>query len=279
MRGVGIGLRRELHAALLKTERRVDWLEVVPENFMDVGGRPRWVLDQCRERWPLVTHGVSLSLGNRTPDPTYLDALGAVIDRVDPPYFSDHACWTSLDGVESMDLLPLPWSPIAAERLAAHARVACERIGRPLVLENITTYAVMPGSTMTEGAFLRAALEEASAFLLLDVNNVYVNAVNHGRDPLELLMELPLERVRQIHLAGHRREGDLLLDTHDGPVSEPVLALYRAALERTGPVPVLIEWDQRIPALDVVLDEADRARAILASVWPDKRASIEHDAA
>jgi uncharacterized protein (UPF0276 family) len=271
--GVGIGLRRAFHDAILETRRRIDWLEIVPENFAGKGGRARRVLDRCLERWPIVAHGVTLSVGGPDSMDDYLAAMRPLVDRIRAPFFSDHLAYSTIAGEATFDLLPLPFSPEAVRHAAQRARSAAEALDRPLVLENITYYAEMPGREMSEAAFIRAVLEESDSGLLLDLNNLYLNATNHGDDPLDALARLPLERVRQIHLAGHRREDDVLLDTHDGPVCDPVWRLYHSALARIGPVPVLIEWDQRIPSLDRVLDEADRARAILDDVTRERSGS------
>ncbi len=262
--GVGIGLRRELQDAILETSRRIDWLEIVSENFMQQGGRPREILDACAERFPIVPHGIAASVGTGARE-GYASHLAELCAHLAAPFFSDHLCYSSLAGHELFDLLPLPFTELAAERAAANARALSETVGRPLLLENITYYATMPGAEMAEGAFVSRVLEASGAGLLLDVNNVYVNAKNHGEDPLSLLLALPLHRVRQIHLAGFSLDGDVYLDTHSSAVAEPVWALYREALARVGPVPTLIEWDQRIPSLDRVLDEADRARELLSA--------------
>ena len=262
--GVGIGLRRLHFDALPETDRRIDWLEIVAENYVGIGGRARRVLDRCRERWPMVPHGVSASLGGPAPfDEPWVRACGVLARSLDAPFYTEHACWASLDGWYSHDLLPLPFHAAAAEHLGARARAFAQHAEQPLLLENVTYYATMPGSEWSEGKFLTHALEVADAGLLLDVNNVYVNAINHGVDPLASLEALPLDRVRQIHVAGHRREGELLLDDHGSAVPPPVVALLDAAIRRVGAVPVLLEWDHGVPALDVLLDEADRLRVIV----------------
>ena len=262
--GVGIGLRRPHYDAVRETSRHIDWLEVAPENYLGRGGRPLAVLDECSERWPVVAHGVSLSLGGPDPlDVEFLRGLRGLLDRVGSPYFSEHVCLSSAHGVQFHDLIPLPWNEAAAKHVAARIRQAQDALERPLCVENISYYAVMPGSTMTDGEFVRRVVEEADCGLLLDVNNVYVNARNHGRDPVAMLDELPLERARQLHLAGHDDRGSVLIDDHGSAVIAPVWDLYREVIRRAGPVPTLLEWDVRIPALDVLLDEADRARAIL----------------
>ncbi len=263
--GVGIGLRREFYARLPTTSRALDWVEIIPENFLTLGGRPQQALDACRERWPVLSHGVALNVGGPEPlDAAYLTGLRALVEHVDAPFFSDHLCYSRLGGGYLYDLLPLPFSEEAVEHVVPRVREAQERVGRPFLLENPSYYARMPGSTLSEADFLRHVLEQADCGLLLDVNNVYVNACNHGYDPRAFLDALPLERVAQIHLAGHERRPDVLIDTHGEPVCDEVWALYRDVLARTGPVSTLIEWDQAIPSLEAVLDEADRARALLA---------------
>lgn len=261
--GVGIGLRRNHYDALLETGRQIDWLEYVPENFVFQGGFRRRAFDACCSRFPLVAHGVSLSVGG--PDPLnfeFLKGVKELLRQANASYFSDHLCYSSAGGHAFHDLLPLPFSEEAVHYTAERARQVADFLELPLVLENITYYAEMPGGRMSEGEFVSAVLEESDAGLLLDVNNVYLNAVNHGRDPLSVLEGLPLDRVRHVHLAGHVQDGDVLLDNHGTPVSDPVWALYRELLRRSGPRPTLIEWDTNIPSLDRVLDEADAARAI-----------------
>jgi uncharacterized protein (UPF0276 family) len=260
--GVGIGLRKELFGALSTTKRRVDWLEIVSENYLGATGRAAVMLERFSARWPIIPHGVSLSVGSEIPE-GYLDGLGALVHDLSPPYVSDHLCYSSIGARNYLDLLPLPRHAEAVERVAHNARRTMEAVGVPLVLENITTYAEMPGSTMTESEFLGAVAEQAGLGLLLDVNNLYVNAVNQRREPLELLDAFPLQHVRQLHLAGHTWDGELLLDTHAAPVAPAVWELYIEVLKRCGPVPTLIEWDQHIPSLDAVLDEADRARDLM----------------
>ncbi len=260
--GVGIGLRKELFEPLLATSRRVDWLEVVSENYIGVTGRAEVMLDRFAERWPIVPHGVALSVGSEPPA-GYLDDLAALVRRVAPPYISDHACYSSIGPRNYLDLLPLPRHAEAVARVVHNARAAMATTGAPLILENITTYAEMPGGTMTEAAFLTAIAEQAGVGLLLDVNNLYINAINQRRAPRDLLDEFPLHHVQQLHLAGHTWDGELLLDTHAAPIAAAVWELYTEVLERCGPVPTLVEWDQHIPSLDAVLDEADRARDLM----------------
>ncbi|MDQ3032863.1 MAG: DUF692 domain-containing protein [Myxococcota bacterium] len=282
--GIGIGLRRAHFDALLSGDASsligIDWMELVPEVFLGVGGRARRVLDAMRERTRLVPHGVSLSLGGSGAiDGARLEALRALCGELDAPYYSDHVCLSSIDGVETFDLLPLPFCEEAAEHVARRAREASERLERPLVLENISYYATMPGSRWSEGEFLRAVLEQSGAGLLLDVSNVLVNARNHRIDPVRALDALPLERTVQIHLAGHRFEEawGLWIDDHASAPSAASLALYEHALRKIGrPVPTLIEWDQRVPSLDVLRGEAARVRQAAERALAPQRVVAEH---
>jgi hypothetical protein len=221
----------------------------------------------ARERWPMLAHGVSVSLGG--PDRLhgeYLAGLRQLLDEIDAPFYTDHLCYGAIHGTVFHDLLPLPFTEEAVRHTAARIRELADRLERPVAVENISYYAVMPGSTMTEGQFVTAVCEEADCGLLFDVNNVYVNAINHGHDPFASMWALPLQRAWQIHLAGHIEEGPRLLDTHGSPVADTVWAMYRAALQELGPIPTLLEWDTQIPPLGRVLDEADKARAIHAEV-------------
>lgn len=266
LRGIGVGLRRPYAQELLETQRRVDWVEVTPENWVFSGGRPRRTLEACAERWPMVSHSVSLDVGGDGPlDDVFLGAVARLSERLDAPFWSDHLCYSALGGAPLHDLLPLPFTAEAVEHVAGRAAECRRRTGLPLVLENATFYSHMPGAEMDEAEFLVRALEASGCGLLLDVNNVYVNSLNHGFDPYAFLARLPLERVRQLHVAGHTVEEGVVIDTHIGPVIDPVWRLYEETLRRAGRlIPTLVEWDQEIPPLDVVLDEVDRARACAA---------------
>jgi uncharacterized protein (UPF0276 family) len=272
---VGVGLRRRHFDSLLTTSRRIDELEIIAENYVGFGGRARALLEQVAERFPLSVHGVGLSLGGPDPlDVGFLDGLRSLLDAHDLTTFSDHACFSRVGDAHSLDLLPLPFTEEAARWLGRRTREAAERLERPVALENVTYYATMPTSTWDEGTFLRVALEEADAGLLLDVNNVYVNARNHDRDPSEVLAALPLERTVRIHLADHREEDGILLDDHSGPPRPAVMRLYREALARIGrPVPTILEWDHALGDLDALLDAADRVRDVTRAFFePSHRA-------
>lgn len=243
---------------------------MTPENWIFRGGAARQLFEQCVERWPTVSHSVSLSVGGPDPlDGALLDGVRELSRRVKAPFWSDHLCWSSFGGAPLHELLPLPFTDEAAEHVARRAREAEARVEAPLVLENATYYVRMPSPSeedgdgaMDEADFLCAALERSGCGLLLDVNNVYVNARNHGYDAAAFIDRMPLERVRQLHLAGHTVEELAIIDTHIGPIPEPVWALYRHTLRRAGRmIPTLIEWDAELPPLAELLDEVDRARA------------------
>ncbi len=268
---VGIGLRRPHFGTLPETSRPLDFLELIPENYIGGpaprGGRDAQVLRACAARWPILAHGVSMSLGGPDPlDHSYIRGLKRLLDQLDAPFYTDHLCFTTTGGRSTYDLLPLPFNDDAVLHTAGRIRELADALERPVGVENISYYAQMPGSTLDEGAFVTAVVEEADCLLLLDVNNVYVNAQNHGADPSEMLAALPIDRACQIHLAGHVQEGPRLIDHHGAPVCDAVWDLYREALRLIGPRPTLIEWDTLIPELDLVLDQADLARAVMAEI-------------
>lgn len=263
--GCGIGLRKELFDAILAERPAVSFFEAISENFMVDGGRPLEVLDRVRRDYPVALHGVSMSLGSAEPlDREYMRRLKTLCDRVAPAIVSDHLCWTGLGGHNSHDLLPLPFTEEAARATSAKIRRVQDALGRRILVENISSYVEHAASRLSEVDFLCAVVGGADCGILLDVNNLYINARNHGIDPGRYLARIPPGRVGQIHLAGHEDHGDLVIDTHDHPVADAVWELYRAAVERFALVPTLIEWDAKIPALDVVLDQARRAEEIQA---------------
>lgn len=262
--GCGIGLRREHYELVLRDRPSVPWFEVVTENFMGDGGRPRHLLESVRSDYPIGLHGVSLSIGSDEPvNRPYVRRLKELVDRIDPVFVSDHLCWTSLGGHNSHDLLPLPFTAEAVHTAATTIRQVQDVLGRRIMVENISTYLRFSHSDMREWEFVRAVLEEADCDLLLDINNVYVNARNHGFDPRAYIDHLPADRVRQFHLAGHEDHGDFVIDTHDHPVADPVWDLFRFAVRRFGPVATLIERDANIPEFEVIRNEARQAQDIL----------------
>jgi uncharacterized protein (UPF0276 family) len=267
--GHGIGLRPPHFPRLWDGTAVVDWFEAVTENFMIDGGRPLAALERARARAPVALHGVSLSIASTDPlNETYLRRLGALAARVEPAWISDHLCWSSVGGHYAHDLLPLPFTEESLRHVVARVIAVQERLGRQILLENVSSYLTFTHSTLAEWEFLGTVAEEADCGILLDVNNVFVSAVNHGFAPETYLAGLPADRIGQIHLAGHTDLGTYLFDTHDGPVIDPVWNLYRLALRRFGRVSTLVEWDDHVPDLDVVCAEAERARAIEADVLP-----------
>jgi len=271
--GFGLGLRPRHYKAILGSTPRVDWFEALSENYMIPGGRPLHYLMRIRERHPVVLHGVSLSIGSADPlDRAYLGQLKALAQRVQPEWISDHLCWTGVGGRNLHDLMPLPYTQEALRHVARRVRAVQDFLGRRILLENVSSYVAYRQSAMTEWEFLAALVREADCDLLLDVNNIYVSAFNHAFDPLDFLDGVPPGRVRQIHLAGHDNCGDLIIDTHDAPVIDPVWDLYREALRRFGPVPTMIERDDNIPPFGTLVRELDRARAIAAETLQRKAA-------
>ena len=270
--GVGVGLRpphyAELCARGAEGALAVDWLEAISENFMVPGGRPRRILGALRERAPVALHGVSLNLGSVDPlDLEYLDELAALARQTSPCWISDHLCWTGVGGRNLHDLLPLPHVEAVVRHVAARIARVQERLGRRIAIENVSTYARFAADEMREWEFLVAVAEAADCGILLDVNNAFVNACNHGFDARALLDAIPPERVFQIHLAGHSVSGALRIDTHDAAVCDEVWELFARTIARIGPVSTLIEWDERIPPLCALEEEAARARAVIESLW------------
>ena len=264
--GFGLGLRPEHYSAVLDGRPAVDWFEIISENYLVDGGKPLHYLDRIRAHYPMVMHGVSLSIGGSDPlDPDYLAGLKRLAARVEPAWVSDHLCWTGIDGRNLHDLLPLPYTEEAIAHVADRVARVQDYLGRQILLENVSSYVTYTDSRVSEWEFLSAVAERADCGILLDVNNVYVSAHNHGFDPLAYLDGVPVERVRQIHLAGHSRNGPLIIDTHDHPVPDPVWELYAEAVARLGPVSTMIERDDDIPPLEVLLEELARARCLAES--------------
>jgi uncharacterized protein len=262
--GLGVGLRTVHFQHILAHTPNVDWFEIISENFLDCGGRPRYVLDQVAERYPVVMHGVSMSIGSTDPlDREYLAKLKALADQVNARWVSDHVCWTGVAGVNSHDLLPVPYNEATLKHLVERIRIVQEILERPLVLENPSTYVTFKNSTMTEWEFLTHMVAETDCNLLLDVNNVYVSSVNHDFDPEEYVRSVPHDKVVQFHLAGHTDCGTHCIDTHDGEVIDPVWDLYRLASRLTGGAATLLEWDAQIPEFPVVHAEVLKANKYL----------------
>jgi uncharacterized protein (UPF0276 family) len=269
--GVGIGLRAAHYSEILSASEPaslgVDFFEALSENYMETGGRPLRALGEVGERFPLVLHGVSLNVGSADPlDGAYLDELASLAARTRPAWITDHLCWTGVGGRNLHDLLPLPYTEASLGYVAERVKRVQDRLGCRIALENVSSYFAYASDAMPEWEFLARVAEQADCGILLDVNNVFVSAHNHGFDARDYLAAIPPERVFQIHLAGHSEEGALLIDTHDHPVRAEVWDLFESAVRRIGPVSTLIEWDDHIPPLQAVAAEAARARAILARV-------------
>jgi len=272
--GFGLGLRSAHYHAILDTQPAVDWFEILSENYLIPGGKPLHFLERVRAHYPVVMHGVSLSIGSTDPlDEDYLRDLKRLVEQVEPVWISDHLCWTGVHGRNLHDLLPLPYTEATARHVAERVTRVQERLGRQILLENVSSYLSYRDSDMTEWEFITRVCELADCLLLLDVNNVYVSAVNHGFRAEDFIAGIPAERVRQIHLAGHRDHGDYIVDTHDAPVSDPVWALYADTLARLGPVSTMIERDDRIPPLAELVAELGIARRIAAPHLTARRAA------
>jgi hypothetical protein len=261
--GVGVGLRVPHYAAILAQRPRVDFFEVISENFMVGGGKPLYHLDRVLEHYPVVQHGVSLGIaGPDEPDRAYLKLLKQLVMRTKTPWVTDHFCWCGAGNAHLHDLLPIPYTPEAVRRTVQRARMIQDYLEVPFALENTSSYLSYRSSTLTEWEFIAEVAERADIGLLFDVNNVYVSAYNHGFDAETFVRSVPHSRIWQIHLAGHTNLGKYIIDTHRGCVSQPVLDLYRQTIALTGPVTTLIEWDDEIPELPVLLAEAERARQV-----------------
>jgi len=263
--GFGLGLRTVHYEDILATRPHVDWFEALSENYMVPGGKPLYYLDRIRADYPIVLHGVSMSIGSTDPlDLEYLKELKALADRVEPVWMSDHLCWTGIATRNMHDLLPLPYTREAVNHVAGRINQVQEYLGRQILIENVSSYVNFEQSEMTEWEFLREIAERADCLLLFDVNNVYVSGFNHGFDPREYIDALPSQRIQQIHLAGHTNCGTHIIDTHDAAIIDEVWKLYSYTIEAFGPVSTMIERDDHIPELDVLVAELDQARALAA---------------
>ena len=270
--GHGIGLRNEHFPEFLAGSVPVDWVEAISENFFPAGGRPRAVLEAVRRDKPVVLHGVSLSIGGPDPlDREHLKQLRTLSDWVEPAWMSDHLCWGTHKGRYLHDLLPLPFTEESLKHVVERVQVVQDVLGRQILLENVSSYLTFSDSTLSEWDFLAEVSRRADCGILLDVNNIYVSAQNHGFDAEAYLKGIPVERVGQFHLAGYQDKGTHLLDTHDSPVTDPVWALYQEAVRRFGAVSTLIEWDEHVPPLARLLEESEHARRVEDAVRREAR--------
>ena len=266
--GTGVGLRAEHYDTVLREKPDVDWFEAVTENFIDTGGRPLAVLQNVRQRYPVALHGVSLSIGSVDPlNLKYLKSLGALIAAVEPAVVSDHLCWTGVGGQNLHDLLPLPFTEEALRHVVSRIQKVQDELKRQILLENVSSYVTYTHSTIPEWEFLVETARRSGCGILLDLNNVYVNAKNHGFNPFDYVRSIPGELVGQFHLAGHTDMGDFLFDTHASAVVDDVWDLYRQALRLWGNISTLIEWDENIPPFETLRAEARKARAVHEEVF------------
>ncbi len=262
--GFGLGLRTDHYQDVLEQKpKEIDWFEIISENYMIDGGKPLYFLDKIRQDYPIVMHGVSMSVGSTDPlNYDYLKQLKKLIERVEPMWFSDHLCWTGVDHKNMHDLLPMPYTEASVRHFADRISQVQDFMGRQMLIENLSSYITYTSDAMTEWEFLTAVAEKADCYILLDVNNIYVSSYNHHFDAMEYLQGVPAERVWQHHLAGHQNTGNLIIDTHDEPVIDPVWELYEKTAQLLGPVSTMIERDANIPPLAEVIEELNQARAI-----------------
>jgi uncharacterized protein (UPF0276 family) len=268
--GFGLGLRAQHYSEILDGDPAVDWFEAISENYMVHGGQPLRILDRIRARYPIVLHGVSLSIASTTPfNAEYLADLKALADRVQPTFVSDHLCWTGVHGVNLHDLLPIPYTREALDHIVARVQHVQDYLKRPLALENVSTYVQFAHSEMPEWEFISELTKRTGCWLVFDVNNVFVSAFNHDYDAHAFIEGIPADRVVQFHLAGHEDNMTHIIDTHDALVPEPVWELYRAAVKRFGPVSTIIERDDNIPPLAELVAELGVARSIAEEMLPE----------
>lgn len=265
--GFGLGLRTDHYETIVNEKPSIDWFEIITENYLVAGGQPLYFLDKIREDYPLVMHGVSLSIGSADPlDWDYLNEVKQLMQRIQPQWLSDHLCWTGIQHKNTHDLLPLPYTPEAITHIVERIKQVQDFLGRQILLENVSSYVTYQDSQMPEWEFVKEIIQRADCFMLLDVNNIYVSGINHEFNPIDYIKAIPSERIYQIHLAGHSNEGDYIIDTHDQDVIDPVWALYRETLRYHGLISTMIERDDNIPPLATLLNELNHAKEIARSV-------------
>ncbi len=265
--GFGLGLRTEHYESILNTKPAVDWFEVVTENYLVPGGMPHYYLEKIRENYPLVMHGVSMSIGSSDPlDWQYLKDVKALANKIEPKWISDHLCWTGIQGKNTHDLLPLPYTEEAIQHVVDRIIQIQDFFQQRILIENVSSYVSYKQSRISEWDFLKEITNRADCLILLDINNIYVSSVNHEFQPETYLDTLPKNRIQQIHLAGHSNMGDYIIDTHDHEIIDPVWDLYAHALEKFGPISTMIERDDNIPPLATLITELNHARKIANSV-------------
>lgn len=263
--GFGLGLRPDYYEEILQTQPSLDWFEITTENYMIPGGKPLYYLDKIRQNYPVVMHGVSLSLGSTDPlDMDYLKQLKALAQRVEPAWISDHLCWTGINNTNLHDLLPLPYTEEAIKHVVSQIQRVQEYLGRQIAIENVSSYLTFTQSHMSEWEFINEIIARADCYLLLDVNNIYVSSYNHHFHAMDYINAMPGDRIVQIHLAGHSNFGDYIIDTHDAPVIQAVWDLYAKTIARFGNISTMIERDDNMPPLSDLLAEMAIARRLAA---------------
>ena len=264
--GCGLGLRSPYYQDILTQRPSVDFFEIISEDYMVDGGNPLYYLDKVRENYPIVMHGVSMSIAGTDPlNQDYLQKLKTLIQRVQPKWISDHCCWTGVNGKNMHDLLPVPYTQEAINHIANRIQHVQDFLGQQIAIENVSSYVNYKSSELSEWEFLAELSKKADCLLLLDINNIYVNSFNHGFNPLDFIEGIPTDRVQQFHLAGHTNKGDVILDTHDAPIIDPVWKLFEVALKRFGNVSTLIERDDKFPPFSELLDELALVRKYVAA--------------
>lgn len=265
--GFGLGLRPEHYETILSEKPPVDWFEILTENYLVPGGKPHYFLEKIREYYPLVMHGVSMSIGSVDPlDKDYLQQVKSLADRIKPRWISDHLCWTGMQGKNMHDLLPLPYTEEAINHVVSRIQQVQDFLGQQILIENVSSYLTYQQSELTEWEFVREISERADCLILLDVNNIYVSAINHEFNPLDYIFAMPKDRVYQLHLAGHSDKGNYIIDTHDHDIVDPVWDLYKETLRHCGSVSTMIERDDNIPPLENLLHELNHARQLAKSL-------------
>lgn len=264
--GFGLGLRTEHYKEILSTKPSIDWFEILTENYLVPGGKPHYYLEKICEQYPIVMHGVSMSIGSCDPiDKNYLQQLKLLADKIKPRWISDHLCWTGIQGKNMHDLLPLPYTEEAINHVVNRIQQIQEFLGRQILIENVSSYLTYHQSALSEWEFLKEISERADCLILLDINNIYVSAINHEFNSLDYIKAMPKDRVYQLHLAGHSDMGNYIIDTHDNDIIDPVWDLYANALIHLGPVSTMIERDDNIPPLDKLISELNHARKVFKS--------------
>ena len=276
--GFGLGLRTDHYQHIIDNKPQVDWFEIISENYMVPGGKPLAHLDKIRQDYPIVMHGVSMSIGSTDPiNADYLDKLKLLIDRVEPQWISDHLCWTAVDHVNSHDLLPLPYNESTINHIVERIKQVQDRLGRQMLIENLSSYVTYNNSEIPEWEFVNEIAKRADCFILLDINNIFVSANNHHFKPQEYVKGIDSDRVMQFHLAGHSYNGDMIIDTHDHDVCDPVWDLYEYALRRFGAVSTMIERDDNIPPFEELRKELAIAEKIAAKVLTPQQLHISNN--